>query len=84
MSVFAADDYLIIILNLTDTTVSTNNEFTYDRIVITSSAREDFTGFWGVLRFDQLCGFADLGLKAHRVSDHYPVWAAFYVGRDTD
>ena len=52
--------------------------------MITSSAREDFTGFWGVLRFDQLDGFAELGLEADRVSDHYPVWAAFYVGRDSD
>ena len=44
----------------------------YDRIIVTAGAFGDFTGQWGVNR-----AFED-----PRVSDHWPVWAQFFVGRD--
>jgi hypothetical protein len=45
---------------------------------------EDFTGNSGVIRFDELYDFDEAGIAPNSVSDHYPVWAEFYTGRDTD
>ncbi|MDR1786839.1 MAG: endonuclease/exonuclease/phosphatase family protein [Treponema sp.] len=81
--VFPPGDWLIIIGNDVDTTVASSSN-TYDRIIISASAVEDYTGDCGVFRFDEEEGFADLGILANRVSDHYPIWALFYVDRDTD
>ena len=44
----------------------------------------DWTGEWGVYRFDEEEGFIGKGLKATDISDHYPVWAVFYSNRDTN
>ena len=66
-----------------DTTVAASRH-AYDRIVFLAAATdEDFTGAWGVRRFDADPGFAALGLRARDVSDHWPVWARFFEDRDT-
>ncbi len=65
----------------TDTTTKSTN-CTYDRIIITEPTREDFTGKWGVFRFDQEYGLNQTQTEA--VSDHYPAYAVFSTGKDTD
>jgi len=74
-----------------DTTVSVKNDNTYDRIVGDSRFMgEDFTGLSGVFYFDQaqLEGspfvMVPTTLETKEYSDHYPVWAIFYMNRDTD
>lgn len=44
----------------------------YDRIVITQGAMANYAGIWAVDR-----SFTDPA-----VSDHWPIWAAFYYGKD--
>jgi endonuclease/exonuclease/phosphatase family metal-dependent hydrolase len=82
-AVFPAEGYEIIITNDFDTTVAASDN-TYDRFIITESAREDFTGNRGVLRFDEEYDFSLYSIKPREVSDHYPVWAEFYTERDSD
>jgi endonuclease/exonuclease/phosphatase family metal-dependent hydrolase len=82
-TVFPEDAYRIVITNDYDTTVAASDN-TYDRFVITTEAVEDFTGNSGVIRFDELYDFDGAGIAPNAVSDHYPVWAEFYTGRDTD
>jgi hypothetical protein len=55
-----------------------------DRIVTTLGANEDFTGTVGVLRFDTEYDFSSPTLDPDDVSDHFPVWARFYTGRDSE
>jgi hypothetical protein len=58
-------------------------DLTYDRIVFKNEFTfSDFTGESGVFRFDEVYGLDREFAK--RVSDHYPVWAEFYIGRDED
>jgi endonuclease/exonuclease/phosphatase family metal-dependent hydrolase len=73
--------FLVIVPDSADTTVSAT-DCTYDRIIITSQADEDYCGRWGVCRFDTIHGLNMT--QAKKVSDHYPVWAEFHVGMDTD
>jgi endonuclease/exonuclease/phosphatase family metal-dependent hydrolase len=82
-SIFDTSSYFSIISNEYDTTVAAS-ENTYDRFIITLSAREDFTGNFGVLRFDELYDFSQFSILPRHVSDHYPVWAEFYLNMDTD
>jgi endonuclease/exonuclease/phosphatase family metal-dependent hydrolase len=82
-TVFPEDAYRTIITNEYDTTVAASAN-TYDRFIITGTAVEDFTGSFGVLRFDELYDFEQMGIMPNAVSDHYPVWAEFYTRRDTD
>jgi endonuclease/exonuclease/phosphatase family metal-dependent hydrolase len=82
-TVFPEDAYYSIITNEYDTTVAASDN-TYDRFIITSAAVEDFTGNFGVMRFDELYDFDQSGIRPNTISDHYPVWAEFYTGRDTD
>ncbi|MDR1902783.1 MAG: endonuclease [Treponema sp.] len=82
-SIFDESGYFSIINNEYDTTVAVS-ENTYDRFIITRSAREDFTGGFGVLRFDELYDFNQFSIQPRHVSDHYPVWAEFYLNMDTD
>jgi endonuclease/exonuclease/phosphatase family metal-dependent hydrolase len=82
-TVFPEDSYRIIITNEYDTTVAASDN-TYDRFIITGAAVEDFTGNFGVTRFDELYDFDQSGITPNAVSDHYPVWAEFYTDRDTD
>ena len=67
--------------NNEDTTVK-GTICTYDRIVTTTSVKEDYTGQCGVYRFDIIFNLTQK--QATKASDHYPVWAMFYVNRDTD
>jgi len=80
-TVFPASGYMSLIPNSADTTVK-GTVCTYDRIIITTQAEEDYDGNCGVYRFDTVHGLSQD--KADDVSDHYPVWAEFYVGRDTE
>jgi endonuclease/exonuclease/phosphatase family metal-dependent hydrolase len=82
-SVFSRDEYTIIITNDCDTTLA-ENENTYDRFIITSSAREDYTGKFGVIRFDDVYDFSAYSITPEEVSDHYPVWAEFRLDKDSD
>lgn len=79
--VFPAGEYVWIVDNSADTTVAAT-ECTYDRIVTTDTVFEDYTGEWGVYQFDLVYNLNDE--EAKDVSDHYPVFATFYVDRDTD
>jgi endonuclease/exonuclease/phosphatase family metal-dependent hydrolase len=82
-TVFSEEAYYSIITNEYDTTVAAGDN-TYDRFIITNTAVEDFTGNFGVIRFDELYDFDQMGIKPNAVSDHYPIWAEFHTGRDTD
>ena len=65
--------YTWIVPDDADTNLANSRE-AHDRIVVTLGAREDFTGKWKV----DNC-FTDRG-----ISDHWPVWAEFYMDRDTN
>jgi endonuclease/exonuclease/phosphatase family metal-dependent hydrolase len=82
-SIFPENEYHMIISNEYDTTVG-KNEYTYDRFIITASAIEDFTGSFGVIRFDEVYDFSAYTIRPKQVSDHYPVWADFWTDQDTD
>ncbi|GHU85227.1 deoxyribonuclease [Spirochaetia bacterium] len=82
-SIFPEDEYTIIITNDIDTTVA-DSDNTYDRFIITSSAVEDYTGNYGVIRFDELYDFSRYSISPKKISDHYPVWAEFFIDHDTD
>ncbi len=58
-----------------------NTPCTYDRIIITSTLREDYADVANVFRFDQEF---ELDCERREVSDHYPVFASFHIDRDTD
>ncbi|GHV72193.1 deoxyribonuclease [Spirochaetia bacterium] len=80
IEVFPETGYTIIITNDYDTTVAESSN-TYDRFIITKSAGEYYTGNFGVLRYDELFDFEELGLQPKNVSDHFPIWAEFSTGR---
>jgi endonuclease/exonuclease/phosphatase family metal-dependent hydrolase len=81
--VFPPEQYRIVITNEYDTSVAPS-ENTYDRIIITSAAAEDYAEKSGVLRFDELYAFDQYPIRPRDVSDHYPVWAEFRTNTDTD
>jgi endonuclease/exonuclease/phosphatase family metal-dependent hydrolase len=76
-SIFPEDEYKIIFTD-EDTTVAARAN-TYDRFIITSSAANYFTGNFGVIRFDEVYDFSGYSIRPPRVSDHYPIWAEFYI-----
>ena len=76
-----ADKYTWLITNDMVTNMA-DKECTYDRIIITESAKEDYADKAGVDRFDETHNLT--AKEAKKVSDHYPVWATFYTGKDTD
>jgi deoxyribonuclease-1-like protein len=80
-SVFPSSTYNWLIANTVDTTIAASSN-TYDRIVTLNASDEDFTGSAGVFRFDQELQLD--GLAPGDVSDHCPIWAEFWTGRDTD
>ena len=83
--VFSPNQWTIITGNDYDTTVSANNTFTYDRFIISKSADEDWTGAWGVIRFDTWDDCRKITSNPGvDISDHYPLWAEFSTTRDTD
>jgi endonuclease/exonuclease/phosphatase family metal-dependent hydrolase len=83
VSVFPPPAFSIILTNEYDTTVAASDN-TYDRFIITASASEDFTGNFGVLRFDEVYDFDTYHIAPREVSDHYPIWAEFSTDKDTD
>jgi len=78
-SIFPEDKYQIIFTD-EDTTVAASRN-TYDRFIITSSASDYFTGDFGVIRFDEVYDFSGYSIRPSQVSDHYPIWAEFYVDK---
>jgi len=87
---FASSTYITVIKNGTDTTVSPNNSYTYDRMQLFTASAEDYAGVKGVLKFSDYYNISTLegttttaGTEG-ALSDHYPIWAEFYVGRDTN
>jgi deoxyribonuclease-1-like protein len=76
-----SSDYYWIINNSVDTTTK-STDCTYDRIIITSPAKADFTGDSGMFRFDIAYNLTYDATIA--VSDHHPVYAEFWSNRDTD
>jgi endonuclease/exonuclease/phosphatase family metal-dependent hydrolase len=78
--IFPEDEYFIIITDEYDTTVAQSHN-SYDRFIITLSALDNFSGSFGVIRFDELYDFGAIGIQPREVSDHYPIWAEFYTGR---
>ncbi len=77
-----ADEYTWIIPNEADTNLASGTDCTYDRIIITTEGIENYAQTWGVHRFDTIHNLSYT--KAKKVSDHYPVWAEFFVDKDTD
>ena len=81
--------YITVIPNFTDTTVAPLSN-TYDRIQLTKSLASNYTNTWGVVRFAEnynlsKCeGTATTTGTESALSDHFPVWAEFYVDRDED
>ncbi len=76
-----SSDYLWVINNSIDTTTKATN-CTYDRIIITTPMKTDYTGNSGVFRFDSAYNLNNDSTIA--VSDHYPVYAEFWSNRNTD
>ena len=75
----SSTEYVWIIDNSQDTTTKSTN-YTYDRIILTDTS--DYAGDSGVFRFD-----TEYGLNYDEtvaVSDHYPVYAEFWIDRDDD
>jgi deoxyribonuclease-1-like protein len=89
LSGFDSSSYISAIPNSFDTTVASSAN-TYDRIELSSSMASDYTSSSGVIQIGQVydvtvCeGTATTAGTESAVSDHYPVWAEFYVDRDTD
>lgn len=81
---FPPQDYFSIIGNDIDTTVSPNNPYTYDRIIITDDVVDNYSGEFGAIYFDDIYDFISLGIEPKEVSDHYPVYAEFFVLNDQD
>jgi endonuclease/exonuclease/phosphatase family metal-dependent hydrolase len=76
-----SSDYLWVINNSIDTTTKATT-CTYDRIILTSQVKTDFTGNSGVFGFDEAYNLTyDMTVA---VSDHYPVYAEFWNNKDTD
>lgn len=81
---FPAAQYTLIIPNSEDTTSGATN-YTYDRFVATNSTMTNYTGTYGVYKYDQVFNLTELTIpKASEISDHYPVWASFNINSDTD
>jgi deoxyribonuclease-1-like protein len=57
-------------------TTNTRRTKTYDNLVFARPATSEFLGRWGVLDLQQSFGLSEEA--ALEVSDHNPVWAAFY------
>jgi deoxyribonuclease-1-like protein len=82
-SIFYSYEYLQLIGNEIDTTVAVSDN-TYDRIMVTNEVEEDWTGVSGIFDFGDYYDFSSLTIEEKEVSDHYPIFAEFYINRDTD
>jgi len=73
------DSHSWLIDDSVDTTTK-STDYTYDRIVITDTS--DFAGEAGVFKYDLEYGlYQEL---TEDMSDHYPVYAEFWIDRDDD
>jgi len=81
--IFPQNDFLVVIDNSLNTTVAASQN-TYDRIIISKTVFEDFTGNYGVYIFEEYYDFSKLNIQSKHISDHYPIWATFYINKDTD
>ena len=79
-SMSGSEYYWVIDDSVETTTKST--DYTYDLIIITDSVVSDLSGDSGVHRFDIEYGLS--GDETVAVSDHYPVYADIWCGRDVD
>ncbi len=77
-----ATEFTWIIPNEADTNLASGTDCTYDRIILTTEGIENYAQTWGVYRFDLIHNLDYSNAK--KVSDHYPVWAEFYVNVDHD
>ena len=80
-STISGSGYYWVIDDSVDTTTK-STDYTYDRIIVTDSALSDLSGDSGVYRYD-----IEYGLTVDEtiaVSDHYPVFAEYWCGRDMD
>jgi endonuclease/exonuclease/phosphatase family metal-dependent hydrolase len=82
-SIFPETEFKIIITGEYDTTIAQSRN-AYDRFIITSSAAENFSGNFGVIRFDEVYDFSALSISPKEVSDHYPIWAEFWIDRPSE
>ena len=82
-TLFPSSEFLWIIPNTADTTIASKSN-TYDRMAASFSMKEDWTGEWGVFRFDEESTFITKGIIPTDISDHYLVWATFYTEYDTE
>lgn len=80
-STLRASEYYWIIDNSVDTTTR-SADCTYDRIIITEPATTDLADESGIFYFDRAYYLNHNSTIA--VSDHYPVFAAFFTNRDID
>ena len=86
---FPSSDYITVIPNSADTTVS-STPYAYDRIELSASMESDYSSSWGVFAIGRTydvsaCeGTEKTAGTEYALSDHYPIWAEFYVDRDTD
>jgi deoxyribonuclease-1-like protein len=86
---FVSPTYITVIPNSADTTVAASSN-TYDRIELSSSMATDYASVWGVLQPGEVydvtkCeGTATTAGTEEALSDHYPIWAEFYIDKDTD
>ncbi len=55
----------------------------YDNIWFQSDYVTEYTSVSGIDKFDET-GFEDDGSASLAVSDHRPVWAAFYIDKEDD
>jgi len=73
-------DLTSLIPNSADTTVK-STDCAYDRILTSPGLVEDYADEYGIIRFDE---WEEMTQEfAEDISDHFPVWAEFYIDRDT-
>jgi endonuclease/exonuclease/phosphatase family metal-dependent hydrolase len=80
-SSMSGSEYYWVIDDSVDTTTK-STDYTYDRIIVTYSALGDYTVDSGVYRYDIEYGLSEDETVA--ASDHYPVYAELWCGRDVD
>ena len=80
-SMISGSGYYWVIGDGVDTTTK-STDYTYDRIIVTDSAVSDLSGDSGVFRYDIEYRLTVDEMVA--VSDHYPVYADVWCGRDVD
>jgi endonuclease/exonuclease/phosphatase family metal-dependent hydrolase len=81
-TIFPETEYKIIITD-EDTTLAISHN-SYDRFIITASVIDYFTGSFGVIRFDEVYDFGELSISLREISDHYPIWADFWINLDAE